>query len=183
MPPPSSPPPACSVELSASGVDLRRWIQEVQQRADEDARKTDPFGIADRKWSSSNGGKSSSAGPLPGVPFDVEGEASKAISSLPGVPLVVDKKRSKKTSTRSQRKKRIGRDENANRSNCAVISPPASPTTDPSLSEARIILDAYSKVEKDAEKVRVAKVRLSPKLSLPQSPQISPSLPTHSLEE
>jgi len=49
-----------------------------------------------------------------------------------------------------------------------VVSPPESPASDvdQSLQETRIILDAYSKVEKEAEKVRVTKVRTDLPLAL-----------------
>lgn len=138
--------------LSASGINLRDWIKDVQDKADDEANKNvkhqkkrqkklekqqkqrfkDVFDQDLSQSSSDNEGSpnsnSNSPPPLPTLDFDYyQPPSARAFRPNPNLDTT-----SKWLQTRA--------------------------SVDPSLDEAKLILNAFSKVETEAEKVRVTKL-------------------------
>ena len=136
--------------LSASGINLRDWIKDVQDKADDEANKNvkhqkkrqkklekqqkqrfkDVFDQDLSQSSSDNEGSpnsNSNSPPLPTLDFDYRPPSARAFRPNPNLDTT-----SKWLQTRA--------------------------SVDPSLDEAKLILNAFSKVETEAEKVRVTKL-------------------------
>ena len=134
---PSSVSSSRDLRLSASGIELRKWIQEVQRRADDDARKdADPFNLSSRTRKTKRRERKSSFASSRGAERK-ENDCREGNNATSSKELAGGSKQPPSQVT---------------------AAAPQTTHRDASLEEARSILLAYSKVEKDAEKVRVQKL-------------------------